>query len=915
VSASARLRAQATSQASVSLAPDGSSLLGATGLPDLRYVPSQVLVRFRTGAPVAVLPGSGRARALAANLNLHLVDTPPGLSVAETARRYRTNPNVLYAEPDYLVTALATPTDPLWAQQWDMTKISAPTAWDSQTDASDLIVAVIDTGIDYTHPDLQGNLWVNPADGVSHGYTCMGGACTVGGLDDHGHGTHVAGAIGARANNGEGIAGINWQVKLASFKFLGSGGSGSISDAILSFQKIKDLKNLGNNFRLTNNSWGGGGYSQALQDAMAELETLGIVNVCAAGNSGVNADISPMYPAAYDNRGIISVLASDSSDFGAGFTNYGLATVDLAAPGVNTLSSVPIGSCSLCDASHYKLLSGTSMASPHVAGVLAAMIHRNQALTAHQARDVVLDQASYDPLSEARAQSTSTGGRLNFYKAITNPKLTSPGVLNNFPTLTVGANVFASAGSLVTLSATASDVDGDALRMSWAKSSASLWLFGSMLNSLFPNPSGNPFSFTAPSLARAASVPYAASVADNRGGGATGSQIVTVSPLASPGSPPVGTLSLSATDAPVGSTITINFPVTDPDGSGTPLWDLWSSGLNGASGTCCYSGSSAARTFNTAGVYRISTQAIDRRLDLSARSTALLRIGGVAGTPPLAGAVLDKLSGPAPLTVNIDMGASNDPDGTITNYFYSCGGGGFTPGSTSPQGSCSYTNPGTYWLLLQVRDNTGLMDLLSAYVVVTPPGGGGGDTTPPTVNLTSPANGASVSGTVAVSATADDLSGVSKVEFYRDSGVLIGTDLSPSGTTYSVDWNTAGLPGAHTLYARATDTAGNTATSGSVSVTVSATPPSVSIASPANGAQVTRKSTVTITASPSAGSYPVSRVEFFVGSNLSCTDTTSPYTCAWKVPAAAGKTYQLKATVYDTGGQSATSPTVTVTSK
>jgi YD repeat-containing protein len=337
--------------------------------------------------------------------------------------------------------------------------------------------------------------------------------------------------------------------------------------------------------------------------------------------------------------------------------------------------------------------------------------------------------------------------------------------------------------------------------------------------------------------------------------------------------------------------------------------------LNGASGTCCYSGSSAARTFNTAGVYRISTQAIDRRLDLSARSTALLRIGGVAGTPPLAGAVLDKLSGPAPLTVNIDMGASNDPDGTITNYFYSCGGGGFTPGSTSPQGSCSYTNPGTYWLLLQVRDNTGLMDLLSAYVVVTPPGGGGGDTTPPTVNLTSPANGASVSGTVAVSATADDLSGVSKVEFYRDSGVLIGTDLSPSGTTYSVDWNTAGLPGAHTLYARATDTAGNTATSGSVSVTVSATPPSVSIASPANGAQVTRKSTVTITASPSAGSYPVSRVEFFVGSNLSCTDTTSPYTCAWKVPAAAGKTYQLKATVYDTGGQSATSPTVTVTSK
>src|SRR5207249_4347757 len=121
-----------------------------------------------------------------------------------------------------------------------------------------------------------------------------------------------------------------------------------------------------------------------------------------------------------DNRGIISVLASDQNDVGAGFTNYGLASVDIAAPGVSTLSTVPTTSCTLCDPSGYKLLSGTSMATPHVSGVLAAMFHKNPALTANQARDVVLDPASYDALSDTRASTTSTGGRLNFAKSIAN---------------------------------------------------------------------------------------------------------------------------------------------------------------------------------------------------------------------------------------------------------------------------------------------------------------------------------------------------------------------------------------------------------------------------------------------------------------------------------------------------------------
>src|SRR5262249_33276174 len=153
------------------------------------------------------------------------------------------------------------------------------------------------------------NLWTNPTDG-SHGFTCIG-SVSPGGQDDFGHGTHVAGTIGAVGNNAAGIAGLNWKGQLLSLKFLDSSGSGDPADAILCFDEATALAQSGVNLRVTNNSWGGGGFSQALKDAMGRAEAAGILNVCAAGNSNVNADVMPMYPAAYDNHGIISVLATD----------------------------------------------------------------------------------------------------------------------------------------------------------------------------------------------------------------------------------------------------------------------------------------------------------------------------------------------------------------------------------------------------------------------------------------------------------------------------------------------------------------------------------------------------------------------------------------------------------------------------
>ena len=205
--------------------------------------------------------------------------------------------------------------------------------------------------------------------------------------------------------------------------------------------------------------------------------------------------------------------------------------------------------------------------------------------------------------------------------------------------------MIASAGSQVNLSASASDPDNDSLRMAWAKSagSGSTWLFGAMLNTLFPNPSGSSVSFTAPSLARTAIASYDASVSDGRGGGAHGSNFVTVSPAPAPGQPPTGTLTVSPTDAPAGSTITVSFPATDPEG-GSVSWDMWIGQKSGASGSCCFSGSSTTVTLNDAGVYRIGTQAIDKELNLSSRQSAVVRIGGATGavtglaTTPPAGA-------------------------------------------------------------------------------------------------------------------------------------------------------------------------------------------------------------------------------------------------------------------------------------
>lgn len=328
--------------------------------------------------------------------------------------RLRRDPSVRFAEPDYIVSLDATPTDPRWNDLWGLRKVGMEAAWDVHTGSATVVVGVIDTGVDYNHEDLATQMWLNddPINGIDddgngrkddlYGLDCVNNDSDP--KDDHNHGTHVSGTIGAAANNGKGVVGINWTISIMALKFLDSRGSGTISDAV----ECLDYARL-NGANLTSNSWGGGGYSRAMRDAIARAKDANMLFVAAAGNSSVNTDARPHYPSTYDLDNVVAVAATDSSDALASFSNYGAAMVDLGAPGVGIWSTTRNNG--------YASYSGTSMATPHVAGAAALLMARYPSLRADW--QVLLDRlyGSVDKVP-ALTGKVATGGRLNVARAI-----------------------------------------------------------------------------------------------------------------------------------------------------------------------------------------------------------------------------------------------------------------------------------------------------------------------------------------------------------------------------------------------------------------------------------------------------------------------------------------------------------------
>lgn len=413
-----------------------------------QFMPNEFLVRFKTGSSESARQVAlGRVKGTVAekilthamkhigdNEGIYLVKTP--MAAFEAIGKMKNGPEIEYAEPNYIYTTDAFTDDTyyangsLWGMYGDATSPAnqfgsqAGEAWaEGKTGSSDIYVGIIDEGYMYTHEDLAANAGVNPGEVAGNGVDDDGNGYTddVNGWDFDGrnnsvfdgtaddHGTHVAGTIGAVGNNSKGVAGVCWNVKLLNAKFLGKRG-GTTANAVKAVDYFTDLKTRhGMKLVATNNSWGGGGFSQALQDAIERANKAGILFIAAAGNSSVNIDASPNYPAAYPNENIISVASITSLGGLSSFSNYGATQVDLGAPGSGIYSCVPKGVKGKIN-SGYESYGGTSMATPHVTGAVALYASIHTSATAAEIKSAVLG-STVPTLS--LSGKCSTGGRLN----------------------------------------------------------------------------------------------------------------------------------------------------------------------------------------------------------------------------------------------------------------------------------------------------------------------------------------------------------------------------------------------------------------------------------------------------------------------------------------------------------------------
>ncbi len=442
----------------ISLTIISTAALAKMPIAPIPFVPGEVLVKVRPGLSARLLAkkslfGAEVKEELKLMAGTYLLLKSTTKSTQALAQDLQKFPEVAFAEPNFIYTSFGAPAgaplDPLFDKLWGLRNtganepdrtggttstpgvlgadVDAQKAWELARGSKKIVVAVIDTGIDYNHPDLRSNMWVNPGeiagnniDDDQNGYVDdihgWNAASRNGDpMDGNAHGTHCAGTIGAEHDNGLGVAGVMPQVSLMGVKFLSDTGSGTLADAVVAINYATRM-----NVDVMSNSWGGGGYSQALFDAISAAKEKGIIFVAAAGNESNNNDGRASFPASYQIDNVISVASHTAQDVLSSFSNFGRRTVHVAAPGTNILSTVPNA--------EYKVLSGTSMATPHVSGLVGLLLAQTGRRPVLEVRERLM--ATTVPVAAYR-RTTASQGRVNAYNFITDTRLPRQGPLES----------------------------------------------------------------------------------------------------------------------------------------------------------------------------------------------------------------------------------------------------------------------------------------------------------------------------------------------------------------------------------------------------------------------------------------------------------------------------------------------------
>lgn len=432
---------------------------------EVAFVPGEVLIKLRPGKKLPAHKFLDVKQEMNLLAGQFVLVSSPAKSMQALVSELQAMPEVAYAEPNLIYHAIkshatvesilagtisenfsaSAPRDPLYGSLWGLNNsgsnepgssgapsgsqgvigadVGAEAAWDITRGSKNVRIAIIDTGIDYNHPDLKNQIWTNPKEiagnGIDddqngyiddiHGWNAV--AANGNPMDGNAHGTHCAGTIGAEHNNGVGVAGVMADVQMLAVKFLGDDGSGSLANAVIAIDYATKQ-----NVDIMSNSWGGGGFSQALEDSIKAASVKGILFVAAAGNDAANNDSSPHYPSNYNVENVISVAAHTNADQLASFSCYGKRTVHVAAPGHNILSSTP--------GSNYKVFSGTSMATPHVSGGLGLLIAKEGRLPTAEVRNRLM--ATSTPTSVYQRKVLG-GGRMNLSNLLNDVRIPRQG--------------------------------------------------------------------------------------------------------------------------------------------------------------------------------------------------------------------------------------------------------------------------------------------------------------------------------------------------------------------------------------------------------------------------------------------------------------------------------------------------------